>query len=428
MKRMIQSCRIAILSCLVILLAAAPGLAQEEVSTEHQSNLSSLESWLNAPGVTGDWFGLRNDLEDFGITIEGSIIIDWSVNFAGGISTNGQALRHLTDINLTFDTEKLIGWEGGTVFVDFQNHEGPDATADDVGDLQAFSNIDADGRTQVSEIWFEQILAEGLVRIKIGKVEVNSEFAFVDMGGLFLNSSPGFSPTIQSFPSYPDPAFSVNLFVEPTDWLYFGFGIYDGSVQEGVTTGSRGPKTAFENPADLFLVGEVGFRWTLPGNDHLPGRLGIGGWGHTGTFARFDGGTDDGTAGFYLVLDQLVWHPSHAPAEDDERGIGLFFQFGWADQDVAVMDVHVSSGVQWVGPFAARPDDAAGMMFSYVHLSNETGTGLNHDFEMAIEWFYRFQVTGWLAIQPDLQYIINPGGVNGQDDALVGTLRVEVTF
>jgi len=43
---------------------------------------------------------------------------------------------------------------------------------------------------------------------------------------------------------------------------------------------------------------------------------------------------------------------------------------------------------------------------------------------MAIELFYKAQLTPYIMVQPDLQYIVNPGGENR--DAFVGGLRFEV--
>jgi porin len=205
------------------------------------------------------------------------------------------------------------------------NQAGDNATTDDVGDIQGFSNIDADGRTQITELWYEQVFANELVRVKFGKMDANSEFDFVDHGGEFLASSPGFSPTILGFPTYREAATALVVFVYPADWFYSGVGIFDGAAQEGVLTGSSGPKTFFGDPADMFYIGEVGVTWNF-GPDALPGRFAGGGWGHTGSFARFDGGTDSGTAGFYFLLDQTLWH-ENPMAEDDEQGIGLFAQF-----------------------------------------------------------------------------------------------------
>jgi len=380
------------------------------------------DQWQHA---TDDWFGHRPELDDRGILFEASITTDLSTNFDGGLNTAGNALRSLFNVNLTLDTERLVGWEGGTIFLNFQNHHGADASADDVGDAQAFSNIDADGRTEIAELWFEQVTPDGVLRVKIGKVDTNSEFAYVDNGGEFINSSMGFSPTIFVLPTYPDPAMSVNVFIYPTDGFYAGAGLYDGSLNEGVPTGSRGPKTFFQDPADLFVIGEAGVTWGGDGNN-LPGRFAGGGWWHTGTFIRFDGATDEETGGFYLLLDQTLWLENPGDPEDGQ-GIGLFLQYGYADADVSMIEHHGGGGIAWTGPIAGRDDDILGIGVSTVWFSDEPGASLTDDTETAIELFYKAQILPWVSVKPDIQYITNPGGI-GLDDAVVGTLRVEAEF
>ena len=98
-----------------------------------------------------------NDPAD-GVHFEGTLTFDWSSNLRGGVNTNGSAFRHLLDISLTLDAETLLGLQGGTVGMLFQNQNGPDASIEDTGDLQVFSNIDADGRTQLAD----HLLACGL--------------------------------------------------------------------------------------------------------------------------------------------------------------------------------------------------------------------------------------------------------------------------
>ena len=48
--------------------------------------------------------------------------------------------------------------------------------------------------------------------------------------------------------------------------------------------------------------------------------------------------------------------------------------------------------------------------------------------ESALEFTYRLQATPWLAIQPDIQYILKPGAVPGGDDALAFVVRTELVF
>ncbi|MDH3583584.1 MAG: carbohydrate porin, partial [Phycisphaerae bacterium] len=269
-------------------------------------------------------------------------------------------------------------------------------------------------------------LADDRLRIRVGKFDANEDFAAVELGGLFIHSSPGFSPTIVAFPSYPDPAMGLSLFYEASDQAYIGFGLFDGSTQEGIRTGARGPSRAFRAPGDLFLASEGGVNWQR-GPDALPGRLAVGLWHHTGTFPQFAGGRESGTEGTYLVLEQLL-HAADDSAQDLEaRGLGAFLQVGLADESVSPISRHLAAGLLLRGPTDGRPDDALGLMISHVRLSQEMGSGLTGDDETAWELFYRFQVNSRVVVQPDLQYIRNPGGA-GLDDSLVATVRVEISL
>ena len=91
------------------------------------------------------------------------------------------------------------------------------------------------------------------------------------------------------------------------------------------------------------------------------------------------------------------------------------------------VEFHLGAGVSLAGPFVNRPDDAAGFMVSHVQLSDEPGAGYAED-ETTLELFYRWQLTPFASVTPDLQYVFNPNGQSGQEDALVGSLRVVVVF
>ena len=96
-----------------------------------------------------------------------------------------------------------------------------------------------------------------------------------------------------------------------------------------------------------------------------------------------------------------------------------------------------------------RDQDTFGIALGYGHLSggamsNQNGTqypssasgtltqltpgAAAENFEMAIESTYLAQLTPWLAIQPDVQYIIHPGALQSSANALVLGLRATVTF
>ncbi|MBX2851074.1 MAG: carbohydrate porin [Phycisphaeraceae bacterium] len=399
---------------------AEPG-RQHPVGTHEHYPVHRDGSLWQRGHLLDDPAGARSALEQAGVVVDAVLIADLSKNTSGGVNPAG-TFRHLFDFSIEWDLQPLLGVEGGTFFVDFQTQEGQDGSAE-AGDLQAYSNIDAPDFTALYEVWYQQMLSDGAVRIKAGKIDVNADFAFVDNGGEFIHSSPGFSPTIFVLPTYPDPSFGVLGFVGEGGGLYAGGGVFDGALQEGVSTGTRGPSTLFGDPADLFLIGEAGLAWGGEDTPRLPGRLAGGVWHHTGGFATFSGGVEDGTTGFYAVLDQQLY----AEAAADDQGVYFFAQFGYADARVSAVEHHAGAGVQWVGLIPDRDSDVAGLMVSYAGLSDEPGAGFTDEAETAVELFYKAQITPWLSLKPDLQYIANPGGV-GLDDAWVTTLRLELVF
>jgi len=379
--------------------------------------------WWEWSRMTGNWAGRRKSLEDAGITIEGAAIFDVSRVASGGLRSRWIA-RSLLDFQAALDLKKLLDFELGTLSARYYSFFGRDASRD-VGDIQAFDNLDANRqRHQLAEFWYEQKFFNETLRLKVGKVDTNSEFAFTENGAEFIHSSMGFSPTLIGFSSYPDPAMSVNLFVYPTDYLYVGFGAYDGAAQKGYETGSRGPATFFRGLNKLMYVGEVGGKWVVA---RLPGRLAIGGWHHNGAFDRFDETRKSGTSGLYLTLDQMLWRAEPAK-DDDKKGIGLFFQYGKAEPSVSEIQHHIGGGLSWTGPIPNREEDVLGWGTSWVRLSSAPGAGFAKKHELAIETFYKIKVTGWFSLKPDLQYIVNPSGAQGVKNALVPTMRFEWQF
>jgi porin len=379
--------------------------------------------------LTGDWLGQRQRLVAQGITFDLAYTADGTKNLRGGLDTAGSTWRRMFEATISLDTKPLLGLEGGTLFADFQDAQGPNPSDELIGDVQGIDGLDGvpraphQSRTQLAQLWYQQTSLEGTWRVKVGKVDANSEFDSSIYGQPFLHQSTAPSATLFSMPSYPDPAMSVNLFMKPTRELQLGFGIYDGSLAEGTRTGSLGPKTFFRRPDDLFLIGEADQTWKL-GAQQLGGRLGVGGWYSTNKFNRVRGGRADGTGGPYALLDQAIWRVN--PKDDkDARGINLFVMYGYADPTILFYDHNIGGGVSFAGLIPGRRDDVAGFGLQSIHFSggNPTRTG----YETSYEAFYRLQLRPWLAIQPDLQYIANPGG-NRVRDALAATIRFEIHF
>jgi porin len=351
-----------------------------------------------------------------GIVPAASFTSDAAMNFRGGQNTAGSSFLHLTDVNLTL-TSPLLPVAGSSVFLSFQHVNGT-SPSEDVGDVQGVSSIDSDGRTQLSEAWYKQEFVDGKLAVTLGKIDAGSTMGLVEPEGYFINGYLGFQGVIP-MPTYPDPSFGLQIMAAPTDRLTLDAGIYDGALQEDYRTGTLGPATLFGDPSDLFSIGQLTYalapgRWTVT----------AGGWYHTGTFTDSLGDDQDGAYGLYLhtMLRLIVENPD---AKDDNQGLSAFAHYGYSDPTGIDTPHHLGAGAVWVGALPGRNDDVAGLGLTSVIFRD--GAEYTDTQETSVELFYKIQITPYLSVQPDLQYVINPGG-NGASDAIVGTIRVSIDF
>ncbi len=390
--------------------------------------------WWERERITGDWWGLRSGLGDVGLSLGGEYIAEFSSVLQGGVNERG-SFRNLLMLEATLDLGVAFGWEGGTVYAQYVSVNPETGGSRDAGDIQAYSNIENDYHMDVIyEMWFEQVLFDERLRLKVGKVDANSEFDLVAIAGDFSNSSAGFSPTIITFPSYPDSAMSVNIFGKLLETeqvgLTLGYGFYDGAAAaDGVRTGTRGPGTFFDDDKsdDYFHIAQMELVWGSileEGSWLRDGRLSLGGWLHTGEFDRFDGGMKDDPVGLFATLEQLLLATG---TDGGEGGLYVFGQYGWADDEVSEFGQRIAGGVVLVGTFPGRENDRAGVYFSYADLSDKADAGFEEN-EFVVDVYYRLQMTPSVFVQPEVQYIVHPSGDPDIDNALVVGLRVGVVF
>ena len=119
-------------------------------------------------------------------------------------------------------------------------------------------------------------------------------------------------------------------------------------------------------------------------------------------------------------------YPEHPELEDDQQGLGMFFQFGWAPSLYNEVSQYYGFGGQYVGLIPTLDEDITGFGMYHVSLSGRVQSLEDRHSETAVELFHKFQITPFLSLKPDFQYIVNPGG-DGRD-ALVAGIRMEMTF
>jgi porin len=371
--------------------------------------------------LTGDWDGERKKLSDAGFSPNAQWALEGFVNSQGGIN-DGVVGASTFDLNLAVDTEKTIGLKGGEFYVDLEDHAGRNPSTVLTGDIQVFDKLNFNSYLQIFEMWYQQELLDGRVRLKIGKIDANTEFSVIDNGLTFLNASTQVTPTITPFPTTPDPMPSADIFLTPVEFWSADFmaSYANRSDTFGDITGH--PAAIQPTQGGTLFIGETGLKWQkapLLGNE---GNIKAGTWYHTGTFMRLDGGRQGGSGGFYGIFDQTLWQP--AGESDQGRGLRGFLEAGHTRGNVSVIDWNTSGGLAWTGLLAVRPNDVLGFSANYAHLSPQAG--LPHPYELAVESQYQAPLRKWATLMPDFQFIIHPGGQ--YPNAFVATLDFTIQF
>ena len=365
--------------------------------------------------MTGDWGGARIALEERGIKFTTTWTHDASANVRGGIR-RGTAVRGLVMGQLSIDLAALAHVPGATAMVSYAHFRGTNGS-DVVGDIQAFSNIDAEPFSHVFEAWVEQVVADGALRAKVGRVDANTEFAVVGPAGDFINSSAGFSPSILGLPTYPDPAMSANLFVAPASWLAVSGGIYAGTLAPIAASATT--------VRDRFTIGQVTAAWNHAGTLGA-GKLGAGIWHHRGMAARFDGGFSKGVDGWWATFEQRI-SAADATGDAPARGVQVFAKYGAAPAMLSVVHQHVMVGLVLDGGLRAGSQDGLGVAMTCADLSDVAAAGTPLD-ETSVEMFYKVKVLGFMTLRPNVQYVVHPSGDSLRANALVATLRTGIVF
>jgi porin len=372
--------------------------------------------------LTGDWGGLRTKLANAGINIGADLYLEGFANFQGGLDTAHLVGSTTCDLNFTFDLEKLVNIRGGEFYFDLEDHAFRNPSTALVGELQTFDPLNSPPYLEVAEVWYQQKLFNDKLRLKIGKVDANSEFSVIDNGLSFLNDTTQVSPTIFPMPTTPDPMPSINVFLTPVDWFFAGFGAYYANQSDRFGELIDNPASMQPTRFGAFLIGEVGVKWQTTEVIDFPGNLKVGAWGDTGTFEKFDGAQKTGTQGIYAIIDQTLYQPSDQA--DSARGVRTFLTYGLTQSDINPIDESVGGGFTDTGPDIGDPNDCLGIGAQYAHLSAQARP--KFPYELAIEAFVKHQFAPGVMFQPDLQYILHPAG--NLPDALVLTLRVEFDF
>jgi porin len=121
-------------------------------------------------------------------------------------------------------------------------------------------------------------------------------------------------------------------------------------------------------------------------------------------------------------------------ATGGDQGLGGFAGIGFAPPNRNVVDFYLNSGLTYKGLIPGRDDDTCGVAFGLASLSSGADGELRTEglspqaAEMVLEVTYQCVLAPWCYVQPDVQYILNPGSSGNTANALVLGARFSVVF
>jgi porin len=364
-------------------------------------------------------------VEDKAFTIEVGVTGDFVRNFRGGLKQDMNYLG-MESMILRFDTEAAGWWKGGTLVMHGINTHGGTPGSTLTGDFQVFSNIEAGDHTGFYELTYVQTLGD--FTILAGQHDLNTEFVTTSSTDLFLNSSFGIMPTVSlNTPAsiFPLAAPCLALRWEPDGLWTYRAAVYDGNPGD-METNRYNMQWKMSREEGVMAIAEAEMDRTHGGIGK--GTLKIGGFYHTGSFEDMADTNLTWTSnyGAYLTLHRIM-KPSDGYHDE---GINGFIQFGVAPRDRNVAAFYAAAGIRSFSPIPTRTHDLIGLSVAHLGTGNrwQSLSGDNQKGETSLELTYLLQINDIYSIQPDLQFILNPGANAQVKDALVGIIRFAIAF
>ena len=479
---------------LLALLAAAPARADEEDPPDTPAQPAAPSAREATPGgpksedgknfggpiwdrntLFGDPGGFRSALAARGVTFGLEEQAEVLGNATGG-TRRGTMFEGVLAMGVGLDTGKAGLWSGGTFNASaYQIHGRGLGPANLANSGTAVSGIEAQRGTLLFELWYEQVLLDRRLSLRVGQLAADQEFMVSAYSGLFINNTFGWSALPSEDlpsggPAYPLATPGVRLRANLTTDLAVILGVFNGNPAgpgTGVPQLRDASGTAFRIRDGVSVLGEVHYAINSGENaTGLPGTYKLGAWYNSDRFAdqRLNGqavalaaSTGNPTAtstsagqgrrgnySLYAIADQLVYRP----AGTKDEGIGVFVRIMGAPGDRNLINVYADAGVTWKGLIPGRGSDTAGLAFGLARISD---TAIQSDkdkraldglgqplrrHQSVLELTYQAQIAPWLQVQPTAQYLFNlNGGVvdpvrpgKRLGDAAVFGVRSGITF
>jgi porin len=390
----------------------------------------------------GDWAGTRTWLEERGITPTVTFVMDALGNPTGGMQ---QGFRQASNLNvdLRFDLQKLFGLTGSSFEISFSERFGSSLSREDIGNVFTVQQVFGGQTYRLVDVAYQQQLFEDRVELRVGRIAAGDDFLVSPYNYVFVQNAFDGNPVGVFFnapgmTAYPNATWGGRVKVKPTERMYVMAGLYNGDASIRANK-HHGADWSMDGP--LFAIAEAGYQINgLPGDAGLLGNYKAGFWYDDHQYTDFTTvarghapGVTRGNWGFYGLFDQVL---VRFGGPGSNRGFGVTGSVLVSpDQSVSQMPLFATAGMVVRGMFPSRPTDVGGFGVAYGRFGDDlqdsqrrAAEGVQR-YEIALELTYRFRFRGdAVFFQPDLQYIIRPGGTGRIADAFVAGFQVGINF
>lgn len=414
----------------------------------------------NSKYMTGDWGGLRSELENKGYTISAEYVGEMGSNIKGGYDKDKTA-RYADQFafGLDMDLQKILGWHDAEFKLAVTERSGRNISNDRLGDprvgtISSSQEVWGRGQTwRLTQMWYKQKFFDGALDIKLGRFGEGEDFNSFpcDFQNLTLCGSQ-VGNYVNTWYNWPISQWAARVKYNITPELYAQVGIYmqdaDNLDKHNgftlATSGSQGNVVPVElvwSPMVNKLPGEyrIGYyRSTPDANDLYEAQNGQPQAVVGGNFKKHDD-----KHGWWIVAQQQLT----SVGGDASRGLSIFGNLTVHDKATNFVDNYQQIGLVFKGPFDARPKDDIGVGVARIHVNdnatdnarllNQLSGITDYDnpgyvpvqkTEYNSEIYYGVHVTDWLTIRPNLQFVKHPGGVDEVDNAVVAGIKIQSKF
>ncbi len=400
--------------------------------------------------MTGDWDGSRSALQSEGVNLRARYTTESAYNPIGG---KFEAVRYTQQIDFgaDLDLDKLIGVTDARIQITLVDRIGRSLSADAIGNLFAVQELYGAGQNfRLAEFNYQQDFFDHALTAELGWSPMGDDFAtspfFCDFQNGVICGHANAMTTNSGAHNFPTAQWGARIKVRPSLASYTAIGIYQVNPNAGNT--NAGFNMSFRGTGVIVPL-ELGW---LPGHgsNELPGNYKVGAYYNSSdtpdVFTDVNGlpagltgapfATRNGRYGAYVMADQTLYRETGNP----NRSLTIGATAAVGDRATAKFGYYLSAGGVLQGTFVGRDQDFVSAMIAYARL-NDRLTRFEQDrdlvapgslpvqtYESILEIDYGAQVTHWLSVRPNLQYVIHPGATGKIPDALVMGLYTRVTL